>query len=267
MKSNFFKIAILLSLVLILVNSNNNTVETDYNSIRELHKKNLEKSPFKKNKKLTKSQRKELQLPPNAYNDRIWELTMDPVLGRPKTENLFQIQEDLRLIDENKINGVPGENPDMAWIPRGPTNIGGRTNGIMFDPNDSSNKRVFAGGVSGGIFVNDNIEDEESEWRMIEGIPRNLPISVLTYDPNNTNIFYAGTGEIYTGGDAIGNGLWKSVDGGSTWKNIFGGSSDSEQVFKSHVNELTITSQSSENPIYFLRRNPIGIFILEKPLS
>ena len=253
MKSNFFKIAILLSLVLILVNSNNNTVETDYNSIRELHKKNLEKSPFKKNKKLTKSQRKELQLPPNAYNDRIWELTMDPVLGRPKTENLFQIQEDLRLIDENKIQGVPGENPDMAWIPRGPTNIGGRTNGIMFDPNDSSNKRVFAGGVSGGIFVNDNIEDEESEWRMIEGIPRNLPISVLTYDPNNTNIFYAGTGEIYTGGDAIGNGLWKSVDGGSTWKNIFGGSSDSEQVFKSHVNELTITSQSSENPIYFLQ--------------
>ena len=253
MKSNFFKIAILLSLVLILINSNNNTVETDYNSIRELHKKNLEKSPFKKNKKLTKSQRKELQLPPNAYNDRIWELTMDPVLGRPKTENLFQIQEDLRLMDENRIQGVPGENPDMAWIPRGPTNIGGRTNGIMFDPNDSSNKRVFAGGVSGGIFVNDNIEDEESEWRMIEGIPRNLPISVLTYDPNNTNIFYAGTGEIYTGGDAIGNGLWKSVDGGSTWENIFGGSSDSEQVFKSHVNELKITSQSSENPIFFLQ--------------
>jgi hypothetical protein len=34
------------------------------------------------------------------------------------------------------------------------------------------------------------------EWKMIEGIPRNLPISVLTYDPNNTNIFYAGTGEL-----------------------------------------------------------------------
>jgi len=32
----------------------------------------------------------------------------------------------------------PGENPDMAWIPRGPTNIAGRTNGIMFDPNDAS---------------------------------------------------------------------------------------------------------------------------------
>ena len=47
----------------------------------------------------------------------------------------------------------------------------------MFDPNDSSNKKVFAGGVSGGIFVNDNIDDENSEWRMVSGV-QNLPISV-----------------------------------------------------------------------------------------
>ena len=253
MKTYFFRLFIFFSLVLLVINLNTNNEEINYQLIRDLHKENLDKSPFKKYKKLTKSERKELQLPPNAYNDRIWELTMDPVLGRPKTENLFQIQEDLKLMAENRIQGVPGENPDMAWVPRGPTNIGGRTNGIMFDPNDASNKRVFAGGVSGGIFVNDNIEDEQSEWRMIDGIPRNLPISVLTYDPNNSNIFYAGTGEIYTGGDAIGNGLWKSSDGGLTWENIFGGSSDSEQVFKSHLNELSITSQTDENPIDFLQ--------------
>ena len=216
MKTYFFRLFIFFSLVLLVINLNTNNEEINYQLIRDLHKENLDKSPFKKHKKLTKSERKELELPPNAYNDRIWELTMDPVLGRPKTDNLFQIQEDLKLMAENRIQGVPGENPDMAWVPRGPTNIGGRTNGIMFDPNDASNKRVFAGGVSGGIFVNDNIEDEQSEWRMIDGIPRNLPISVLTYDPNNSNIFYAGTGEIYTGGDAIGNGLWKSSDGGLT---------------------------------------------------
>ena len=167
---------------------------------------------------------------------------MDPVLGRPKTENLYRIQDELYQKSMYPIEGVPGQNPDMAWIPRGPSNIAGRTNGMMFDPNDSTNKRVFAGGVSGGIFVNDNIEDVDSEWKMVEGVPRNLPISVLTFDPNNTNIFYAGTGEIYTGGDAIGNGLWKSSDGGVTWENIFGGSSQSEQVFKSQINEVDVTS-------------------------
>ena len=60
----------------------------------------------------------------------------------------------------------------------------------------------------------------------------------LTYDPNNTTTFYAGTGEIYTGGDAIGNGLWRSTDGGSSWENIFGGRSDSDEVFKSIINEI-----------------------------
>ena len=235
-------------------------------SLRELHQINLNNSPFKHTKKLSKSERKELKLPPNPYNDRIWELTMDPVLGRPKTENLFKIQEDLEGLEKIRVAGVPGENPDMAWVPRGPTNIAGRTNGIMFDPNDSSNKKVFAGGVSGGIFVNENIEDENSEWNMVQGVPRNLPISVLTYDPNNPTTFYAGTGEHYTGGDALGNGLWRSTDAGSTWENIFGGRSDSEQVFKSEVNELIITSQTNESPINFLQAS-FGPNLPGPPLS
>jgi hypothetical protein len=223
----------------------------NYDLIRELHKVNLEKSPFKVTKKLSKNERKELQLPPNAYNDRLWELTMDPVLGRPKPENIFVIQEELEQLSKYEKPGVPGENPDMAWVARGPTNIAGRTNGMMFDPNDSSNTRVFAGGVSGGIFVNENIEDAESEWEMIKGVPRNLPISVLTYDPNNLNIFYAGTGEIFTGGDAIGNGLWRSSDAGVTWENIFGGKSDSEQVFTSQSNKINIINKNDENPMNF----------------
>ena len=112
-------------------------------SVRELHKINLNNSPYKKTKALNKSERKELQLPPNPYNERIWELTMDPLLGRPKTENLFIIQEELDNLEKIKVDGVPGENPDMAWVARGPTNIAGRTNGIMFDPNDASNSKVL----------------------------------------------------------------------------------------------------------------------------
>ena len=245
----FFLIAFFSTIYFVDFNSDN----IDYDLIRKLHKENLEKSPFKNTKKLSKNERRKLQLPPNPYRDRIWELTMDPVLGRPKTESLYQIQDELYQKSMNPVEGVPGQNPDMAWIPRGPSNIAGRTNGMMFDPNDSSNKRVFAGGVSGGIFVNEDIDDINSEWKMVEGIPKNLPISVLTYDPNNTNIFYAGTGEIYTGGDAIGNGLWKSSDGGVTWESIFGGRSNSEQVFTSHVFEVDITSKDNTNPINFLQ--------------
>ena len=121
--------------------------------------------------------------------------------------------------------------------------------------------RDSAGGVSGGIFVNENIEDAESEWEMIKGVPRNLPISVLTYDPNNLNIFYAGTGEIFTGWDPIGNGLWKSTDSGLTWENIFGGKSDSEQVFTSQSNKINIINKNDENPMNFGIINKNGTVI------
>ena len=60
-----------------------------YDFEKKMHLENLSKSPFTKTKKLSKQERKKLELPPNAYNDELWELTMDPVLGRPRTENLF----------------------------------------------------------------------------------------------------------------------------------------------------------------------------------
>ena len=258
----FLIVFMVFSAIALLIDGN----EINYDEVRKLHKENLEKSPFKKTKKLSKSERKDLQLPPNPYNERLWELTMDPVLGRPRTENLYQIQEELYQKSLYPIEGVPGENPDMAWVARGPSNIAGRTNGIMFDPNDSTNKRVFAGGVSGGIFVNEDITDVNSEWKMIQGIPRNLPVSELTYDPNNPKIFYAGTGESFTSGDAIGNGLWRSTDGGNSWENIFGGRSDSEQVFRNEKTEIEILTQDGANPINFLQAS-FGPNLPGPPLS
>ena len=244
---NLFPILILVVISLTLFYNLNNV-----NDVRLIHENNLKNSPFINSKSLSKKERKENGLPPNPYNERLWELTMDPVLGRPRTENLFEIQNELNDLRGIKIDGVPGENDEMAWIQRGPNNVGGRTKAAMFDPNDNSNKRVFAGGVSGGLFLNEDVGNPNSEWKMIEGIPRNLAVSSITYDPNNKNVFYVGTGEIYTGGDAIGNGLWKSSDGGITWKNIFGGASDSDQVFISNNNTIDIVSHSDENPIEFI---------------
>ena len=147
-----------------------------YDFEKKMHLENLSKSPFTKTKKLSKQERKKLELPPNAYNDELWELTMDPVLGRPRTENLFKVQEEQELLRSIRKEGVPGESPEMAWVQKGPNNISGRTKGVLWDPNDNLNQRVFAGGVSGGLFVNDEIGNPSSSWRMISGIPKNLSL-------------------------------------------------------------------------------------------
>ena len=53
-------------------------------------------------------------------------------------------------------------------------------------------------------------------------IPENLNVSSITYDPNNTNVFYVGTGESYVFGDVSGDGVWKSTNGGLTWSKVLG---------------------------------------------
>jgi hypothetical protein len=192
-------------------------------SLRKKHSKNLVNSPFKKTILLSKKERKALGIPPNKYYEMEWELTMDPVLGKPTPEKLIQLREQLQR--ERSIalaNGrTPGDASNNNWIERGPNNVGGRVRAIMFDPNDAIYKRVFAGGVSGGLWVNNDIT-LNTAWTRVN-IPDNLAISSIAYDPNNTNVFYVGTGESYVGGDVNGDGVWKSTNAGLTWTKVFGG--------------------------------------------
>ena len=182
----------------------------------------------------------------------MWELTMDPNTGRPMPERVDKLQQELRNNSSNNRGG--GGDSYSAWVERGPNNIGGRTRGIMFDPNDTDYNRVFAGGVSGGLWVNEDITDANSSWTLVPGIGANISVTVIISDPNDSNIFYIGSGESYTSGDAIGRGIWKSTDGGVTWSNIFGGfdNADGGQSVNGifYINDLVARDVNGSTELY-----------------
>lgn len=96
---------------------------------------------------------------------------------------------------------------------RGPDNVGGRTRALWVDYADSS--RIFAGGVSGGLWVSTN---SGQLWTPVDDDMATLSITSITQNPFNHNVFYFSNGEIAGNSAGIpGNGVYKSTDGGQTF--------------------------------------------------
>lgn len=204
--------------------SNGKLTKKQVKELRKKHAYFLANNPVKANFGISRSDRKAAGLPPNQYMEQQFLLSMNPSLGRPTAENLESIREQLQREREIALaNRIPGDASDNLWVERGPNNVGGRTRAIIFDPTDATGKRVIAGGVSGGLWKNNDITTAGTAWTRITTLPEHLNVQTITIDPNSTSTWYVGTGESYVFGDVNGNGVWKTTDAGTTWTRVFGG--------------------------------------------
>lgn len=121
----------------------------------------------------------------------------------------------------NKSGFTPAVINTLQWNERGPTNVGGRTRGLIFDLGDAANgyKKVFAGGVGGGIWFTTDITATPVNWNKVNDFFNNIAISFIVQDPVNPLIIYASTGEGF-GVGTQGLGVWKTTDGGKTWTQL-----------------------------------------------
>jgi hypothetical protein len=95
---------------------------------------------------------------------------------------------------------------------------------------------MLAGSVSGGIWRS---EDAGNSWTKVYGTDSYPGITCLVQDtrPGHTNTWYCGTGEAYgnSAGDVgayyLGNGMYKSIDGGITWESLKTTASASIETF------------------------------------
>lgn len=121
--------------------------------------------------------------------------------------------------------GVQADDPNRPfgkWQFLGPGNVGGRTRALIIDPVDP--KRMWAGGVSGGIFRSTNAGHN---WRPVGDDLMNIAVNALVQHPVDRDTLYAGTGEGYfreevrgTSLPLRGNGIFVSHDAGETWTQL-----------------------------------------------
>jgi photosystem II stability/assembly factor-like uncharacterized protein len=104
------------------------------------------------------------------------------------------------------------------WEERGPANVGGRTRGLIVDPDDASHNTWFAGAATGGIW---KTTDGGQTWTCLTDDIPNLSANTLAMAESNRQIIYAGTGESFPGGTYLqGSGIFKSIDKGVNWTQL-----------------------------------------------
>ena len=173
--------------------------------------------------------------------------TMDPALKRPVPEQLFeQNVVTARLRDGRGFASARTQATTLAeateWIERGPHAVGGRTRAMLFDPADPQAKKVWAGGVSGGLWVIEDITNASANWTKVDDFWDNLSISCIAADPNNNQIMYVGTGEAHTG--MRGGGIWKTSNGGASWAPL-----NSTSTFL-HIRDIAVRNESGTSVVY-----------------
>jgi hypothetical protein len=155
-----------------------------------------------------------------------FEKTKDPALGYvPQERRLAALEQTQRIQEQMQYErtNLRGALTNARWLERGPSNIGGRTRAIQVDLNDKTGNTVFAGGVAGGLYKVTDVAGT-AKWTKINDWLDNQTISSIAQDPKNPQNIYVGTGDtdgaaafVPGAGGTVGNGIYKSTDGGKTW--------------------------------------------------
>lgn len=151
-----------------------------------------------------------------------WELKRlaDPATGKiPDNIRQKELAFAATLPNDAQLSG--GKISSLNITNRGPWNLGGRTRALGIDV--SNENRILAGTPSGGMWLS---TDGGTTWAAsnTSGQLKNATCIAQDKRPGHTNVWYYGSGEAYgasashgVGGYYLGDGLFKSIDGGATW--------------------------------------------------
>ena len=117
----------------------------------------------------------------------------------------------------------PGAYADLAWRMIGPMR-GGRTRAVAGVPSEPN--VFYIGAVNGGVW---KTRDAGRTWQPIFDGQPTQSVGAIAIAPSDPNIIYVASGEGLRRPDlSVGNGIYRSADGGRTWTH--GGLTDGQQI-------------------------------------
>lgn len=120
------------------------------------------------------------------------------------------------MLQAHQLAHKKQQDKSIAWTVEGPGNIGGRINCVTASPSNSN--IIYVGNASGGVYKTSN---GGASWQPIFDAQPFLAIGAITVDPVNHATVWVGTGDVNISGyPFIGNGVYKSVDGGNNWQHM-----------------------------------------------
>ena len=181
------------------------------------------------------------RLRPDLKNYHDFLMTRDPSTNTIPSERALEALK----IKNTKLNSLSYFNrqSEINWTERGPSKQAGRTRALMLDGNFDSNGKVWAAGVSGGIWSITNIENPTSEWSKVSDFWDNLVITCVASDPTDANIIYVGTGE-RRGQGLRGQGVWKTSDGGANWSQL------SSSIDLNYIDTIIVRNENGIGAVY-----------------
>ncbi len=151
----------------------------------------------------------------SAYADMMHKLRANQVTNKVDPKD---VQNAIRQADA--LINLRATKWPLDWQEKGPDNVGGRTRAILIDNQDPTQKTVYAGGVSGGLWKSTT---GGSSWQRIDTKKNNRCVNAIAQTPNG-DIYY-GTGENafmgYPGGIGesgfYGSGVYMQKNGGASF--------------------------------------------------
>ncbi|MBL7789665.1 MAG: T9SS type A sorting domain-containing protein [Chitinophagales bacterium] len=171
---------------------------------------------YKKSKKLPLETRIEGRAEERANQLR------NVITGQVEIQDWYNALAEIEKLSGNRL---PARGEELEWEEQGPNQQSGRTRGFIFDKTKEG--RVYCGGVSGGMFVSEDLGHNWKPVKNMTDIFKVMPIGCMTQSKDGD--IYVGTGEYW----------------GNTPNAAFGSQFNGHGIYKKKADEEEFTHLTS----------------------